>query len=168
MNTIYEADWQNVEHKYSAPWYLAHRVDLHSSLKELALRASGIGSPSKLYLRSKIVAIVSKWLTLSQKPGLRYDAQDHSTATITLADGTTRSADLVIAADGVHSSAVKQVTGYNTPASPTGKSAFRFLIPTEDILADEQTKHFLEGKPGKFKIFLGSEERRLVWYPCRA
>lgn len=94
--------------------------------------------------------------------------KDPDCATVTLADTTTHQGDLIIAADGVHSSAVSQVTGYHTKASPTGFSAFRFLIPTKAIMADEQTRHFLEGKDGMFKIFVGEGGRRLVWYPCRA
>ena len=94
--------------------------------------------------------------------------QDQDTASITLADGTTSTADLIIAADGVHSIAVKQVIGHDSPASPTGQSAFRFLIPTDEILADVQTRYFLDGKDSKFKVFVGKGGRRLVWYPCRA
>ena len=94
-------------------------------------------------------------------------SQDPDSATITLADGTVCASDLIVAADGVHSKAVSLVTGQETAATPTGFSAFRFLIPTEEILADERTRHFLEGKEGEFKIFVGEGGRRLVWYPCR-
>ena len=68
----------------------------------------------------------------------------------------------------MHSSLVSQVTGYATPAKPTGFSAYRFLIPTEELLEDERTKHVIDGKEGKMKIFVGEGGRRLVWYPCRA
>ncbi|KAI9801589.1 MAG: hypothetical protein M1825_003268 [Sarcosagium campestre] len=130
LKPIYEADYDHIESKYAAPWYLAHRVDLHSALKDLALEDAGKGSPSKIRLLHK--------------------------------------ADLIIAADGVHSTAVGLVTGRDNAASPTGFSAFRFLMPTNDILADEQIKYLLDGKEGKFKIFVGEGGRRLVWYPCRA
>ncbi|KAL8723399.1 MAG: hypothetical protein Q9225_000315 [Loekoesia sp. 1 TL-2023] len=94
--------------------------------------------------------------------------EDPDSATITLADTTTHQGDLIIAADGVHSSAVSRVIGHDTKALPTGFSAFRFLIPTEVILADAQTRRFLEEQDGKFRIFVGEGGRRLVWYPCRA
>ncbi|KAI9795932.1 MAG: hypothetical protein M1833_006580 [Piccolia ochrophora] len=150
LTPIYEADYDHIESRYSAPWYLAHRVDLHNALKDLALQDAGKGLPSKIRLRSKAISI------------------DYHSATVKLADSTIHKADLIIAADGVHSTAVSQVTGHDTAALPTGFSAFRFLIATEDILADGQTKHILDGKDGKFKIYIGDGGRRLVWYPCRA
>lgn len=89
-------------------------------------------------------------------------------ATITLDGTASYRGDLIIAADGVHCSAVSEVIGRDTKTLPTGSSAFRFLIPTESILADVQTRHFLEGKDGNVKIFVGQGGRRLVWYLCRA
>ena len=97
------------------------------------------------------------------------DLQDPDSGVITLADMTSRQGDLIVAADGVHSSAVSSVIGVDSKALPTGFSAFRFLIPTQAILDDPQTRHFLEeGKGSQFKLFVGEGGRRLVWYPCRA
>ena len=59
LKPIYKADYSHIESKYTAPWYLAHRVDLHSSLKELALQDSGVGRPARLRLRARVVSIVS-------------------------------------------------------------------------------------------------------------
>jgi len=74
----------------------------------------------------------------------------------------------VIAADGVHTKAVKAILGYPNPALPTVKYnfAFRFLIPAEEIRADPETAGFLEDDKGRMKIFNG-DWKRLVWYPCR-
>ena len=99
---------------------------------------------------------------------LTTDLQDPDSAVITLADMTTRQGDLIVAADGVHSSAVSRVIGVDNKALPTGFSAFRFLIPTQAILEDPRSRHFIEGKEGRMKIFVGQGGRRLVWYPCRA
>lgn len=59
LKAIYESDYSHIESKYTAPWYLAHRVDLHSSLKELALQDAGVGRPARLRLRARVVSIVS-------------------------------------------------------------------------------------------------------------
>lgn len=59
LKSIYESDYSYIESKYNAPWYFAHRVDLHSSLKELALQDAGVGRPVRLRLRARVVSIVS-------------------------------------------------------------------------------------------------------------
>lgn len=89
---------------------------------------------------------------------------------MTLADGTTMSADLVIGADGIHSIAVKSVTGHDNPAFPKGLSALRFLIPTEELLADPETAPLMEDYEGKARYYIlaaGENSKRIVWYPCR-
>ena len=59
LKAIYESDYSHIESKYNAPWYLAHGVDLHSSLKELALQDAGVGRPARLRLRARVLSIVS-------------------------------------------------------------------------------------------------------------
>jgi len=144
---------------------------LHNELKLLATEESGDGIPVRIQLGAKVDDIVS----LESLPSVDSFSscadsklyQNPDTGTITLADSSTYTADLVIAADGVHSAAVTLVTGRENPAESTGQSAFRFLIPTEAILEDPETRSFIEGKEGRFKIFVGDAGRRLVWYPCR-
>ncbi len=82
-------------------------------------------------------------------------------------NSTSGTADLIIAGDGVHSTATGVVLGSENPALPTNQSAFRFLIPTSSIAGDPETAHFLDGDDGRFKVFVGDEGKRLVWYPCR-
>lgn len=71
---------------------------------------------------------------------------------------------LVVAADGVHTTAIHQVIGHATPAVATGSAAFRFLIPTEDIQGDPETAHLLED--GLMRIYVAEGVRRLIWYSC--
>jgi hypothetical protein len=44
--------------KAGAPWYFAHRVDLHEELKRLATEPTGPGTPATVVLKSEIVAYV--------------------------------------------------------------------------------------------------------------
>jgi salicylate hydroxylase len=90
-----------------------------------------------------------------------YDADEGS---VTLTDASVHYADLIVAADGVHSSAVHQVTGHATPAASTGSAAFRFLIPTETLQQDPETASLLED--GLMRVIVAEGVRRLVWYPC--
>ncbi|KAK3349828.1 hypothetical protein B0T25DRAFT_249918 [Lasiosphaeria hispida] len=144
----------NVE-LYGAPLYYAHRVDLHEALKGLAMGDLGPGVKPVVHVRSKVVS---------------YDPEAPS---ITLADGTVVKADLVIAADGVHSVGVEYVLGHRDPPEiPTGIKAnlcYRFLIPKADVDSDPETRFYNETPlstgcrvwvdiPGK---------KRLISYPCR-
>ncbi|KXH68699.1 hypothetical protein CSAL01_12147 [Colletotrichum salicis] len=168
-----------IEERYGAPWYFAHRVDLHEGLKRLATEPedyvngdasgveesngertngtnghakprAGLGRPATVHLKSEIVA---------------YDPEE---ASITLASGEKVTGDVVIAADGVHTTGVEAILGRSNPAVPQGhyNFCFRFLIPAADIEADPVTRFWNEGDDGRMKFLVG-DKKRLVSYPCR-
>ncbi|KAK1977169.1 salicylate hydroxylase [Colletotrichum cereale] len=151
-----------VEARYGAPWYFAHRVDLHEELKRLATEPEegpvdgpappghGPGRAATVHLRSEVVAY------------------DSDAASITLASGEVVTGDVVIAADGVHTIGVESVLGRSNPAVPQGhyNFCFRFLIPAADIEADPATRFWNEGDDGRIKFLVG-DMKRLVSYPCR-
>jgi len=62
------------------PWYLLHRVDLHSGIRKLAVDTHKIPA----HLSPQVVEA------------------DCETGKITFSDGTTTQKDLIIAADGIH------------------------------------------------------------------
>ncbi|KAJ9165487.1 FAD/NAD(P)-binding domain-containing protein [Coniochaeta hoffmannii] len=143
---------QNVEIFGESLWY-CHRVDLHESLKRLATDSEGPGIPVEIQLKSEII---------------KYDPDGPS---ITLADGTVVAADLVVAADGVHSVAVEAVIGHDNPPQPANHSncCYRFLISRSDLEAHDVTKFFVE-PPGSLVCRIYADHgrsRRLVPYPCR-
>jgi salicylate hydroxylase len=146
LKPLVEVDCSQFIQTYVAPWFLAHRVDLHSELRRLATIEGAPGSPVDIFLRAEVVD---------------YDAERGSVA---LADGSIHHADLIVAADGVHTSAIHEIIGHATPAVPTGSAAFRFLIPTGLLSEDPQTAPLLED--GLMRIFVADDHRRLVWYPC--
>jgi hypothetical protein len=61
---------------------------------------------------------------------------------------------------------VQKVTGKPTPATETGSSAFRFLVPTEKLLASPKTNSIFENIPVTINLAT-KPHSRLVWYPCR-
>ncbi|KEZ39879.1 hypothetical protein SAPIO_CDS8830 [Scedosporium apiospermum] len=134
-----------------APWYLAHRVDLHEELKRLATEPDGQGSPVTVLLKSEVV---------------KYNPDEPS---ITLANGDNIKGDIVIAADGVHTVAVEAVLGRPNPPEPSKDMynfCYRFLIPVSDVESDPSTRFFNEGDDGRMKFFVG-DLKRIVSYPCR-
>lgn len=57
-----------------APLFYAHRVDLHSSLKDLATMTEGPGEPVKILLKQDVVAYVSRVFVPSVKQSLWTEA----------------------------------------------------------------------------------------------
>ncbi|KAF8856362.1 FAD/NAD(P)-binding domain-containing protein [Acephala macrosclerotiorum] len=145
---LYESDYSTIIEEYGAPWYFTHRVDLRDELKRMLSDPKALGTSAILHANSRVIS---------------YNAKEGS---VTRSDGTTYKADLVIAADGVHSQATEVVFGAKNQALTTNQAAFRFLIPTSALAEDPETAHFMEGDDGRFKVFMGTG-RRIVWYPYR-
>lgn len=79
-------------------------------------------------------------------------------------------ADLVIAADGLHSIAVETILGQPNPPQlqELYDGCLRFLIPTEYIEADPAARWWNENSDGQLRVYTnGTAGTRLVSYPCR-
>ena len=96
---------EKIEARFGAPYLFLHRADLHAAI-EFAVPAG-------------IVALNRKLAGLSQ------NAQG---ATLTFTDGTREKADVVIAADGVHSTVREIMLGPEQPRF-TGRVAYRTTFP---------------------------------------
>ncbi|KAK4986152.1 hypothetical protein LTR50_005524 [Elasticomyces elasticus] len=128
------------------PWHLVHRVHLHNALKEMATCTSGVGKPAQLNLKSRITKV------------------DSQNATVTLESGQVFSGDVVVGADGVHSKTRESIVHGDIKPYPSGKSAYRFLIPKEKLQSDPATREYVE-KKGVLVMWI-ADDRRLVMYPC--
>jgi len=76
-------------------------------------------------------------------------------------------ADLVVAADGVHSAAVKFVIGRENPAVSKGMSVFRWLARTDEILGDTETEALFGEQKGLSQFWVDDTGKRIICYPCR-
>lgn len=94
---------------FGFPWYTVHRADLHALLL-------GAVEAGRVHVDRRVVRIDE------QPGGVR----------LTFADGTTTVADAVVGADGIHSVVRRMLFG-DTPASFTGATAFRGLVPAEEV-----------------------------------
>lgn len=114
---IRSVDFTTFKKEYGAPYIVVHRADLHRVLHEHAVRAG-----AKIRLNSRVVA---------------YEFERGS---ITLRDGETISADLVIAMDGVNSEA-RQALLHKTVRGlgETGWAAYRVMAPVSALKADVRT-----------------------------
>ena len=76
--------------------------------------------------------------------------------------------DLVIAANGVSSTAVQVVLGEPKPALHQGfhNFTYRCLVSRADVEADERTKFFNDDAAGRSIVYVQPDTRVLV-YPCK-
>jgi 2-polyprenyl-6-methoxyphenol hydroxylase-like FAD-dependent oxidoreductase len=125
-----------MEARYGAPFLLLHRADLHAALASLI--------PESILHRGKKLA------------GLQ---QEPDKVTLDFADGTHAAADLVIAADGVHSLAREIMLGKESPRF-SGKVAYRTTFPASRMgntrLLPERTKWW------------GPDRHIVIYYVTRA
>lgn len=96
-----------------------------------------------------------------------YITQDAAHGKAILADNKVLQADLIVAADGVHSTAVAHIlANEEVRASNTGWACMRWLVPTEELLSDPTTSSSVKDSVQRF--FIGAPGAgALVWYPCR-
>ena len=80
-----------------------------------------------------------------------------------LKDGTVRHADLVVAADGLHSRATRHVVAFDSKPSPNGVSAFRFVVPTERLEKVAGIGSIFTPKDGLARHCIDHKGRIMVW-----
>ena len=155
LQSLASLDLGDAETRFGAPIMTVHRVELHHELLRLATMGDCDEGPKvKLLLKSKVVGA---------------NAEE---GTVTLADGSIKEADLIVAADGVNSVLRGAVLEGQAPeASPTGLSAYRFLIPTKDFINDPQLAMWLKEKCKGPTILADTgelhRERHIIWYDCQ-
>lgn len=114
-------DFGGFEKSYGAPYIVIHRADVHKVLHAHVVRA-GVG----IRISSRVVD---------------YDFEG---GTITLQNGTTEAADLVIAMDGINSPARRQLLPTSGSGfRETGHAAYRLMAPVAELKADPQTHHLV-------------------------
>ncbi|KAK3401722.1 hypothetical protein B0T20DRAFT_504230 [Sordaria brevicollis] len=102
-------------------------------------------------------------------------AYNPSKPSLTLSSDQTLTADLIIAADGVHSRAPDYVLGHPLEPQmlpdPKLNTCYRFLIPTSEIAKDPETQFFLDTDKKEAKVCRlwpdVEGKRRLIAYRCR-
>jgi 2-polyprenyl-6-methoxyphenol hydroxylase-like FAD-dependent oxidoreductase len=124
----------------------AHRGHLHSQLKEIATSLETPGIPAAIHTSSRISKV------------------DPENATITLANGEVVYADLIIGADGVRSITRKAAVGSAYDSFDIGKSAIRFMVPRDRVLADPETRE-VAGPSGAMDFYF-TESHKVVIYQC--
>ncbi|KAJ8456919.1 hypothetical protein ONZ45_g18525 [Pleurotus djamor] len=91
--------------------------------------------------------------------------EHHSSPSITLSSGATLSVDLIIGADGIKSTIRKQVLPSLGQPIATGDAAYRFTVPTSEMLKDDELRPMVDDP--KVFCWMGPD-RHIVSYCIRA
>ena len=147
----YDSDGSHVRsippprHLFQHDWLLAHRVRLHQALKQAATGPDGPGKPAEILAATRVESV------------------DVERGTAVTKEGTEFQGDVVVGADGVHSTTRPRIPGCDKKAFDSGKSAFRFMISSKSVSADPLTSRYVQG-PGELYVWY-SNDRRVVMYP---
>ena len=144
--TKMQLDLSDINKQWKNPWLCIHRADLHRELKRLVLDPDGQGPVPHLLLGCKVLAI------------------NADSGSVTLGDGRIFRNDAILGADGNFSFARTQIDPNAKPYA-WGKTAYRWLVPRDKLLADSQTKDLIGGDGWFGEI--SEADRRIVMYPCR-
>ncbi|KIY00445.1 uncharacterized protein Z520_04130 [Fonsecaea multimorphosa CBS 102226] len=143
-----QVPWARQAQYYPGLFYLAHRVDLHDAIKRRCVSPDGPGEPVHVLLSSRVVA----W---------------NPAGSITLQNGKEMFADLIVAADGIHSVAHEAILGHRVPATPSGLTNMRFVLKTETLLSNPDTAQIMEDGDGCFAFYMSADRSTyLLRYPC--
>lgn len=133
---------------FGADRMLYHRQDLHKGLLDAATSPDLPGNPAMVRTASAVAGC------------------DPDAGTVTLQSGETLKADLIIGADGIHSAIRSTVLGEERSAIPTGISAYRLLIPIENLkdidLPDKMIDTSGSSTEGSTTMIMGHDKRVIM------
>ncbi|KAH8815293.1 hypothetical protein F5884DRAFT_663124 [Xylogone sp. PMI_703] len=121
-----EIDLAAASDQLKSPWLVINRTLLHTHLKEAATSSLGKGRPVKIFLSEAVTFV------------------DSRTATIVLSDGSSRSADVLVAADGVHSMVRSAMLDDSFQVVEANMQVTECFIQRQKIFEDQETKIFTE------------------------
>lgn len=131
-----------------------YRPDLRQELRRVAESlplndAGGEDTPCRLYEYTEVVSI------------------DPEQGIVHLADGLQTEADLIIAADGVHSSAMTTILGEPSPALRSSTTAVRAVIPVAKLQQNDPFARVMASVPGRGTFSVAPDRKRyLLGYWC--
>lgn len=130
--------------QFGAERMLYHRQDLHTALKNAATSPNISGKPAEICSACTVISC------------------DPEMGTVTLADGDTLSADIIVGADGIHSATRASIVGKVHEAQPTGVSAYRMLIPIESLGGIDIPKDVLDLSNPVTTMVVGHDRRAIM------
>ncbi|KAF3052373.1 hypothetical protein E8E11_011113 [Didymella keratinophila] len=126
MEQLHHIDFKYNRPEFGYDWLLMRRQALHEGLLDIASRTEPGQVPIEMFLGREAVAL------------------DCSAGRLGLKDGEEVVSDLVVVADGVHSKLIDAITDNTTPPLQAGRTAYRFMVPRNAIMAEPELRAVYE------------------------
>ncbi|OLN83721.1 Salicylate hydroxylase 5 [Colletotrichum chlorophyti] len=146
-----------VTEPFGSEWLLMHRRDLRDELLRLAT-----GDAAKLGISGPPAKV---------EHGVEVVGVDVDDGRVMFKDGSEVVADVVVGADGIHSTVRSAITGGKWHMVSSGASLYRFVFPMD------KAREILKGYPaateplnGRFLNMMAANDdtnRNVIFYPCR-
>ncbi|KAG8170170.1 hypothetical protein KVR01_000915 [Diaporthe batatas] len=140
---IIRRDIRDSEQRYRAPWIVIHRADYHKALLDAAVSAG-----AEIRLGSIVTNI------------------DFEDTTVEVRGGQVISADVIVGADGLWSTARDRILGHPSPPRETGDLAYRATLKTSDLLALDDARVTDLCKQQHCTVWVGPN-KHCVFYPVK-
>ncbi|SMY25025.1 unnamed protein product [Zymoseptoria tritici ST99CH_1A5] len=135
--------------KYGADRVMFHRQDLHECLKQAAMAEERDGPAVEIRVSSRVVSC------------------DCEAGIAVLENGEELKADLIVAADGIHSVLRRCILDEDVAPIPTGLSLYRFMLPTEQLEKEAPDFCFKIHSREPYTSMLFAHDCRLISGPAR-
>ncbi|KAJ6485320.1 FAD/NAD(P)-binding domain-containing protein [Mycena vitilis] len=134
--------------KYGFQGRMCHRAALHEELKRLAAGGEGVGTPVQIFLGTEIVDCDPDAGTLTTKAGDKYEA------------------DVIVAADGIHSKMRTIVLGHPMMAPASGMCAFRWMVDASRLEGRPELDWVIKDGISGARLVTGAKGHNIFLYPC--
>lgn len=141
-NVLLDVSYERLERDHDATYYMVHRADFINLLVRTA----------------RVIP------NITIKTGAKVVEYDCDGGRVRCEDGTWYSGDLIVAADGIKSTARNIVNGVRARAMDTGDVAYRILVPSKGVLEDPELAPLM--KEPRITSWAGPEIH-FVGYPLR-
>jgi 2-polyprenyl-6-methoxyphenol hydroxylase-like FAD-dependent oxidoreductase len=136
MQQMHRIDFKYNREDFGYDWLLMRRQALHEGLLDIVTATSEEMIPIKVRLGREVSAI------------------DCEAGKVTLEDSEETLSDLVVVADGANSKLIHTITNDTTPPLRGGRTAYRFMVTREQIMADPALRAVYENEEEGFTYYL--------------
>ena len=141
MKQMHHIDFKYNREEFGYDWLLMRRQALHEGLLNIAAEKPRGQVPIKVRMGQEAVAL------------------DCEEGRLRFKDGEEMVSDLVVVADGVHSKLIDAITDDTTPPLQAGRTAYRFMVSREKIMADPDLRAVYENEEEGLSYYQIPERR---------